>query len=258
MKLNLIVTLLSFATLAALAADTSGTLENKAVAWHWRVTGGKLRPTKVDDKLNGKALSLDGECFQVVLGDGAVLKSSSLTLAEAPRIEALKTEPNFPNPARHESGKQFIAKFSAPDKNFSVEWRVILRENSTYLRPELTLRAIGNDVPVKEIVLFEQKIPEARTAGTVDGSPVVAGNFFFGYEHPMAQNLVDSNELVRCSYVRNAVLKNGETLEQSCVIGVTPAGQLRRGFLGYVERERAHPYRPFLHYNSWYDIHHYN
>jgi hypothetical protein len=38
------------------------------------------------------------------------------------------------------------------------------------------------------------------------------------------------------------------------VIGVTPAGQRRRGFLYYLERERAHPYRPFLHYNSWYDI----
>ena len=29
---------------------------------------------------------------------------------------------------------------------------------------------------------------------------------------------------------------------------------MRRAFLYYLERERAHPYRPFLHYNSWYDI----
>jgi hypothetical protein len=37
-------------------------------------------------------------------------------------------------------------------------------------------------------------------------------------------------------------------------VGITPASQLRRGFLAYLEHERAHPYRPFLHYNSWYDI----
>ena len=37
-------------------------------------------------------------------------------------------------------------------------------------------------------------------------------------------------------------------------MGTTRPGQLRRDFLAYVERERAHPYRPFLHYNSWYDI----
>jgi len=41
---------------------------------------------------------------------------------------------------------------------------------------------------------------------------------------------------------------------QSSVIGVTPEGQLRRGFLYYLERERVYPYRSFLHYNSWYDI----
>ena len=29
---------------------------------------------------------------------------------------------------------------------------------------------------------------------------------------------------------------------------------MRRAFLAYLERERAHPYRTFLHYNSWFDI----
>jgi hypothetical protein len=29
---------------------------------------------------------------------------------------------------------------------------------------------------------------------------------------------------------------------------------MRRAFLAYIERERAHPYRTFLHYNSWYDL----
>ena len=29
---------------------------------------------------------------------------------------------------------------------------------------------------------------------------------------------------------------------------------MRRDFLAYLERERAHPYRTFLHYNSWYDL----
>jgi hypothetical protein len=29
---------------------------------------------------------------------------------------------------------------------------------------------------------------------------------------------------------------------------------MRRAFLCYLERERARPYAPFLHYNSWYDI----
>jgi len=63
-----------------------------------------------------------------------------------------------------------------------------------------------------------------------------------------------AGDSVRCSFVRNAPLKPGEDLTQSFVMGVAPAGQLRRGFLYYLERERAHPYRPYLHYNSWWDI----
>jgi hypothetical protein len=35
---------------------------------------------------------------------------------------------------------------------------------------------------------------------------------------------------------------------------VAREGQMRRDFLAYLERERAHPYRTFLHYNSWYDL----
>jgi hypothetical protein len=53
---------------------------------------------------------------------------------------------------------------------------------------------------------------------------------------------------------RELPLKQGQTVDYSLVIGVSPPGQMRRGFLNYLERERTHPYRTFLHYNSWYDI----
>ena len=43
----------------------------------------------------------------------------------------------------------------------------------------------------------------------------MAGNFFFGYEHPMAQNNVGADGSVECSFVRNAILRSGETLAQA-------------------------------------------
>jgi hypothetical protein len=49
-------------------------------------------------------------------------------------------------------------------------------------------------------------------------------------------------------------IRIGQSFAVASVVGVTPVDQLRRGFLNYVERERAHPYRAFLHYNTWYDI----
>jgi hypothetical protein len=53
---------------------------------------------------------------------------------------------------------------------------------------------------------------------------------------------------------RSLPLHKGQSIEYSAVVGVARDGQLRRDFATYVEWERAHPYRPFLHYNSWFDI----
>jgi len=252
-RLSLFV-LSSLLLATARAAEPSGEIENKVIAWNWNIADAKLRPTRVDDKVNGGSLPLTGEEFQIVLADGTILKSSDFKLTDSPRLEPVETDSKSPIQAQHERGKQFIAEFTAPERNLSADWRVILRSDSPWLRQVLTLRAAGKDVLIKEIILFDQTVPGARTMGTVDGSPVIAGNFFFGYEQPMSQNTVGADGEVRCSFLRDAVLKDGEALTQSCVIGVVSPGQLRRGFLAYVERERAHPYRPFLHYNSWYDI----
>src|ERR1700677_2970156 len=253
-RMKFIPFILVLIQLLAAARAENLRIGNDAIEWQGEVVNGKLRPVGVDDKLNGQTLPLTGGCFELVLGDGLVLSSADFQLEGPLQIETLKRDPSSPTVARHFSGKQLVAKFSAAERDLSAEWRVLLRDGSTYLRQELILHADGQDVFVKEIVLFNQRIPGAKTDGTVDGSPVVAGNFFFGYEDPMARDEIGTDDVVRCSFPRNAVLKNGETLRQSCVTGVTPAGQLRRGFLAYVERERAHPYRPFLHYNSWYDI----
>jgi hypothetical protein len=49
-------------------------------------------------------------------------------------------------------------------------------------------------------------------------------------------------------------LKAGQSWSYTSVFGAVPQGQLRRGFLYYLKRRRAHSYRPFLHYNNWYNV----
>jgi hypothetical protein len=53
---------------------------------------------------------------------------------------------------------------------------------------------------------------------------------------------------------RTDELVPGKSISEWSVIGVAPEGQERRSFLYYIERERAHPYKQFLHYNCWWDI----
>jgi hypothetical protein len=65
---------------------------------------------------------------------------------------------------------------------------------------------------------------------------------------------IASSSLAICALPRQCVLAPGEEWVIASGIGVYPEGQLRRAFLAYLERERAHPYRPYWHYNSWYDL----
>lgn len=92
-----------------------------------------------------------------------------------------------------------------------------------------------------------------EVAGTVSGSPVVAGNLFFACEHPLAENRAEEDR-IECVAPYRGGAEPGKEWSRSAVLGVAPPGQLRRAFLYYVERQRARPYRLFLHYNSWWDI----
>ena len=85
------------------------------------------------------------------------------------------------------------------------------------------------------------------------GSPVTVGTWFLGVEHPLSECRVRGDR-ASCWIERELPLQPAQSVTYSSVIGVTHTAQLRRDFLNYVELERAHPYRTFLHYNSWYDL----
>ncbi|MCP4974937.1 MAG: hypothetical protein GY931_02130 [Maribacter sp.] len=63
-----------------------------------------------------------------------------------------------------------------------------------------------------------------------------------------------TNDLLNFYVVREDELEVGKSISEWSVIGVAPEGQQRRAFLYYLERERARPYKQFLHYNCWWDI----
>jgi hypothetical protein len=150
-------------------------------------------------------------------------------------------------------GRQLVAQLVSADGDLRAEWHGVLRDGSRYLRQEITFTAGKNLLPLQGIMLLETPFPKARSTGTVDGSPVVTDTTFFAAEHPLSINRGEMG-YIRCFLPRGAPLQAGESYTCSSVIGFVPKGQLRRGFLTYLERERAHPYRTFLHYNSWYDL----
>ena len=100
----------------------------------------------------------------------------------------------------------------------------------------------------------------AEVRGVVDGSPVVAGNLYFAAEHPMSKSTLTGSGRRGDSAALHLPLPGqprsaaGEPRQFRALVGVAPPGQMRRGFLYYLERERAQPYRPLLHYNNGSEI----
>jgi len=228
-------------------------LGNRVIECHWSTAGGTMRLTRICDKLAGRDLALAGqELFRLTLADGRTLSGSDFQLMGEPVLEHLPAQGKAATLALHFRGRQFRARLAAPDGSLEVEWRAMLRDQGNAIRQEFAFVAPGRTVAVKEARLIEAPGAGAKVAGTVPGSPLVLGNWFLAYEHPDAQSAVA--DAATSSLAFNPALSPGQRFAQSAVIGVAPPGQMRRAFLYYVESERAHPYRPFLHYNAWYDI----
>lgn len=229
------------------------TLGNDAITAVWSIAGGVFRPVRFSDGLNRAALPAPAQAFILTLPDKSTIAAGDMRITAPPRMEALTANPRASRMAERIMGRSVTLTLQDASGRIEAVWRGLLRDGSRYIRQELTLRALGGEVPLREIALLDFNVPNATVTGTVRGTPIVAANAFFGFEHPLASNGLDA-ERVRCRMSRTLPIRPGTALTVSSVTGVARAGQMRRDFLTYVERERAHPYRTFLHYNSWYDI----
>jgi len=232
-------------------------LSNNAISMSWHFSAGVVRGGDVRDGVSGSTIAAQASAFTLLLEDGRVIDSSGMKALSSPHVESLEPQPNAARLSDRVAGKAILLELEDTSGTLHIAWSAIVRDGSSYIRQQITLSARKADLPIKEIRLIDWNLPGARVTGIVKGSPIVAGNMFAGIEHPLASCAVALGR-ARCRINRELPLKSGHPVTYSTVIGVTPAGQLRRGFLYYVERERAHPYRTFLHYNSWYDLGYFN
>lgn len=378
-------------------------LGNAVLEQAWSLSGQRLTPLHLTDRASSRTLDLHTtEVFQVLLEDGRRVVCSALKLVGEPQSVELPADPGASTLGRRLPGRALIVELASEDGELQVEWKAMLRDGANAVRQEVAFTAPTTNLTVKEIILVEVPAWETRFAGSVPGSPLLFGNFFFAYEHPSStsrwqragsanlalgkpvtasgqfrdlapERAVDGDESVdrhwgcaglpawlqvdlgevhavdavqlttywdgersyqyrielstneqawhtavdartnrspatpqgwlhefaprparhvrttftgnsagnhlgahvvelrvfqaldgegargrasraQCLLALDAPLPRAQPSVHACAMGVVPEGQLRRGFLYYLERERAHPYRPFLHYNSWYDI----
>ena len=229
-------------------------LENNVLSATWTIGPGGFQLAEVVDRMSEEtARAGPGEAFVIALGDGQSLNASQLQPAGKATLGRLKPASDSPGASGGVGGWIARVPLVCRDGRFRVEWQATIGDGANYIRQKLVLRSQTDQVALKEVALMNLEAPGAEVLGVVEGSPVVAGTLFFACEHPMADNRVEDGRVV-CSARCHRPLNPGDAWTRTAVMGVVPKGQLRRGYLYYLERERARPYGLFLHYNSWWDI----
>jgi len=232
--------------------DGGAELRNAALRFALSAHDGVLAPTVLDNGFTQAAHALKGELFSVTTRDNKRLGSGEFHLDAPPACETIAGRSDAARAADRRSGSALVATLTQVSTGLRVEWRAVLRDHTNYVRQEIRFESI-RDLDLSQVALLELDLDKAWTAGTTTGSVVVADDRFFGFEHPMAETRIDGTHVLQ--FVRRVLpLRAHVPVDYSAVFGVTPQGQVRRGFMAYLENERATPFRTFLHYNSWYDI----
>lgn len=227
-------------------------LSNDLLTARWAMKNRQLSGLDISAPGIAEKILLPHDPFVLTFKDGSTVHASDMQMVGGTRLLVLSQSSVASRGAEHFSGYALELQLRDAVRGVSILWRAVLRDESNYIRQEITISADQRALPIAEVSLFNGNLPNARIAGRVKGSPVVAGDFFVGFENPLASCQAD--EPFNCGLKRELPLRRGQSVTYSLVIGFSPPGQMRRGFLNYLERERAHPYRTFLHYNTWYDI----
>jgi hypothetical protein len=230
-------------------------LENEVLRMEFLQANRQLYLSSFEDRQAGKKLALPPQhpLFICTLRDGTALSSLDFVAGDKVQVADLAPVANDPVFSSGLPGKKLSVSFTHEGRGLTVHWRAELRDGSNYVKQFLEL-ATKDSIHIEKITPINLPAWQGlKKMGTVDGSPLVLGTMFFSVESPLSQ-VAQGATNASISLFRSFPLTADRNLTVSNVWGVTPNQQLRRGFLYYMERERAKPYRQFLHYNSWYDL----
>ncbi|MHB1959867.1 MAG: enterotoxin, partial [Acidobacteriaceae bacterium] len=240
---------------AVAVASTDGSqfmLGNRWIQVQGYAPSAKWGGLRITDCASRRFIDLP-EAFSLTLKNGSVLSSSSMRSALPFVVRNLRPDAAASRYSDRLPGKEICTEFHDPSTSAEIEWCGIVRDGSNYFRQQIAIHTGAKRLPITNVRLLHFKDAEAHVVGSVKGSPVADGAMFFGFEHPLSLSQVQDGEVV-ASLPRTLPMQPRQSIVYSSVVGVAAAGQMRRDFLRYIERERAHPYRPSLQYNTWYDL----
>ncbi|MEV6520549.1 discoidin domain-containing protein [Longispora sp. NPDC051575] len=240
-------------------SGTSFTLGNAALATTWSV-GTSVSLTSFTNSAGTATPVTVAGLFTLTLADGGTITTANSTRTAGPTLSTVAADASSARLAERSAGRAVTTtyRYTAGTRTLEVDWTALLRDGANTLQHKFAVRSVAGTFDITSLRLIDLTAANARVLGQDDGSPVVLGaagaeSAFLGVENPTAKATVAGTS-VRIAVTRAGDLTQGTTWRYSAALGVAPDGQLRRSFQYYVNRERAHARRTFLHYQSWLDL----
>ena len=230
------------------------TLSNNALSVTWSIGRQATFAPIIDNGFLENKLASDrisiGLPFQATTVSGEKIWPFGMKLKGQPKIEKIVGTPLGALPAGRFSGQSISATLEDASRHLEIEWKVILLDESNYIRQEITITTQMKPLTLKRLDLIQTEVKGASAMGLAQNSPLATDDFFFAAESEGAVAGVDQ-DVATCS-LEELTLPEAKPVTYSSVVGVAPKDQLRRAFLNYVDRERNRPRGPFGRYASWY------
>ena len=216
------------------------------------IADGDVGTRQLLNKITGRAYSLRGNEFEVKLNSERVGYNFG---SENPRaFTAAGARVSSRNVEDTPAGGKRLTLHLAPSRGSAIDLTYELNPGDFFTRQWLRIAKPQQGAPFLEWVApASNEWGVARFTLGGFGQPLFAEDLFLGLEYPTGLNTVTGSEVTLGGNVGLNIPEGGYTSE-SAVIGVAPAGMVHQQFLDYVARMRVAPVRPFLLYNSWYDL----
>jgi hypothetical protein len=233
------------------------TLGNNIISVSWQLKSGQLFLKSITNKLTGKTYNqTNSPAFNIKTSQNKKF-INDWKIVKPPVGINLRADKKSPRNGKHYSGKAITLTVKSISAGITLQWTGELRENAGYITTTVKLISTDNsEKHITRVELFTNLNSEAPQTLTGDkGAPVVdkKSMIFCGMEVPFFNTSIQKNTFTS-GFNCNLKIGNGVKYNFSSVIAVFPKNQLRRSILHYIERERARSYRPFLHYNCWFDL----
>lgn len=145
--------------------------------------------SEVENRYDGEVVNLESvTLFAVELVGGSQLTNRDFKFQGQLKIIDIQNIDSLPTKSLRFPGKEISGLFIEKENGILIRWIAQLREGSNYISQNVEISVIENPVKISKVIFFDGNLVGAKYAGSVIESPIEYENFFFGFEHLIAQS----------------------------------------------------------------------